>query len=162
MRTVKNHAQINSGPNLRAWTAQDRAEDSPFGAQTTSLGVNNQTDREIASAYPTDGFESSSLAQKRLAESILQGSDEFFLPKYDYIPSPYAHEVQLSEARVMIGHQGPLVKDVQRGLNRANAMLAVDGKYGLQTHLAVRAFQRKHKLVETGRVDKNVLKLLHN
>ena len=89
-------------------------------------------------------------------------SDDFFLPREHYIRAPHLDEIEFSDARVMIGHQGPVVLQMQEALNALGCRVTLDGKFGFETYLAIRHFQRNHHLVETGRVDKKALKVLIN
>jgi peptidoglycan hydrolase-like protein with peptidoglycan-binding domain len=51
----------------------------------------------------------------------------------------------------------PLVKKVQIALNKLGGKLKVDGVAGVNTTGALRTFQKKNKLKETGRADKATL-----
>lgn len=51
------------------------------------------------------------------------------------------------------GDSGKLVKKLQETLNRKGASLAVDGAFGPATERALRAYQRKHDMIETGTLD---------
>ncbi len=55
-----------------------------------------------------------------------------------------------------MGSRGELVEDVQRTLNqRINAQLSIDGDFGPATATAVRAFQSKNDLPQSGQVGAN-------
>ncbi|MDA8362890.1 MAG: peptidoglycan-binding domain-containing protein [Gammaproteobacteria bacterium] len=52
------------------------------------------------------------------------------------------------------------VKAIQEALNKAGAMLKVDGKMGMKTRAALKEFQSKHGLKATGYANKATLKAL--
>ena len=57
-------------------------------------------------------------------------------------------------------HVSEAVKKAQEALNKEGAKLAVDGVMGHKTRLAIKAFQKAHKLKATGYLDKATRKAL--
>lgn len=77
-----------------------------------------------------------------------------------YTPGPSLSDVKAGKAELASGHSGPAVVEVQAALRRSGEKLAVDGLYGPKTEEAVRSFQRKHELPETGVVDQGTAEAL--
>lgn len=67
---------------------------------------------------------------------------------------------QSKSSKPMMGHAGkgtgsPWVKSIQAALNRKeHAHLAVDGKMGRETEIALKKFQKTHGLKPTGHPNK--------
>lgn len=58
------------------------------------------------------------------------------------------------------GDRGALVRKVQFALKRKGYHVAVNGKFGPQTHSAIRRFQKRNRLPITGKVDRRTWRVL--
>ena len=81
----------------------------------------------------------------------------------DTVPSAHL-QVAAAPKKVTVlikrGDSGKLVRRVQVALKRRGYHLAVNGKFGPQTHSAIRRFQRRAHLPVTGKVDRRTWRAL--
>ncbi len=77
-----------------------------------------------------------------------------------YQPGPSYGDVKSGQAELSRGHSGAGVSQLQAGLRRSGEKLDVDGLYGPKTEEAVKSFQKKQGLPETGVVDSATAKAL--
>jgi len=74
--------------------------------------------------------------------------------------TPTASPSAVTKVLLRKGDRGALVHKVQFALKRKGYHVAVNGKFGPQTHAAVRRFQRRKRLPVTGTVDRNTWRAL--
>ncbi len=105
------------------------------------------------------------ILRKTLAAAVLTGS-LFALPMTSFAaenPKPVASQKAAKSPAGKMHHKvrvSATVKQVQEALNRTGAKLTVDGVLGHKTRLALKSFQKAHKLKATGRLDKATRKAL--
>ena len=103
--------------------------------------------------------------RKTLAVAVLSGS-LCALPLATYAagtakPTPAHQAAKVAPKKVH--HKvvaNPTVKKVQEALNKDGAKLKVDGIMGHRTRLALKGFQKSHKMKSSGKLDKATLKAL--
>lgn len=76
------------------------------------------------------------------------------------VPAPSFAEVKAGGESIRRNMGGDHVKELQRLLNRQGANLDVDGKFGPKTQAAVREFQERSRMPQSGVVDKRTLESL--
>ncbi len=76
------------------------------------------------------------------------------------VDAPSFAEVKEGGESIRRNMGGANVKELQRLLNRQGANLDVDGKFGPKTQAAVRDFQEKSRIAQSGAVDKRTLESL--
>lgn len=88
------------------------------------------------------------------------GLTSVLLPVPASAAAPTASPTGASKAVVKKGDRGKLVHKVQFALKRKGYHVAVNGRYGPQTHAAVRRFQKRNRLPVTGTVDRKTWRVL--